>query len=144
MTLWACCAPLFALLMCACEDSRPPSAPHAESGRSAVVQRWNSLEARLEADNESRVRARLTPEKNVELDAAVARASDRLHEAHRVLETLRLGLPEQARDEAIERAHATLDEAESSIERADALREATEETDAGAAAIDAAKAPDGA
>jgi len=128
-----CAATLAGASLAGCEDSRPPSAPgsgHAE--RDALVQQWNALEARLEEDNTSRVRKALGPTRSVELDAASTRASSALHEARRILETLTMNFPEQARSAQLARAHEALDTAETAVAKADALRESLEPAEAGA------------
>lgn len=111
----------------ACEDVRPATAPGMHDPRVVLVRKWNGLEARLEADNEARVHARLAPDRDAELNAHVARAASLLHEAHRALEqTHRLAYPEQAREEKLASARVALDEAEDSVSRADSIRASTE------------------
>ena len=107
----------------ACEDTRPASAP-GPSGvdeRNALVQRYNALAARLEADNTPSVHARLSPSQRAELDADVVRAASSLHDAHRSLETTRYALPEQALAERLEAARKALDDAEDAVVRADGI-----------------------
>ena len=118
----AVCAALLA-----CEDVRPVTVPRMRDQQEVMVRDWNGLEARLEADNEARVHARLAPDRNAELNAHVARAASLLHEAHRALEqTRRLAFPEQAREEKLASARVALDEAEDSVSRADSIRASTE------------------
>ncbi len=99
-----------------------------------MSKRWNALAARLEADNEPRVRARLPPDRNAELDADVVRASAKLHEARRALANSRLNFPEQALETELETARGALDEAEDAVSKADAIRAGGELTDGGAQA----------
>ncbi len=115
-----------------CEDVRPAAAPRTSAERDAMSQRWNALAARLEADNEPRVRARLPPDRSAELDADVVRASAKLHEARKALANSRLNFPEQALETELATARAALDEAEDAVSKADAIRAGGEITEAGA------------
>jgi hypothetical protein len=114
-----------------CEDARPAAAPRTSAERNAMSQRWNALAARLEADNEPRVRARLSPDRSAELDADVVRASAKLHEARKALANSRLNFPEQALEAELETARGALDEAEGAVSKADAIRASSEITEAG-------------
>lgn len=127
----------------ACEDSRPASAPRTPGNLDAVARRWNALAARLEADNEPRVHARLAPAKDAELSEDVVRAASALHDARRVLDNLHLGLPDQARDEMLERARASLDEADGPLRKADAIRAGSEPSDAAATPATSGAIPTG-
>lgn len=127
----------------ACEDNRPATAPRAHGEREALAERWNSLEARLEADNEARVHAKLSPDRDAALNAVVVRAAAALHDAHRSIEHTRLVLPEQALAEMFDRARAALDEAESTVSQADAIRASTPTPDAADAAAPALDASPG-
>ncbi len=117
----------------ACEDTRPASSPQplGVEERNALVERYNALAARLEADNVPRVHARLNASQKAELDADVVRAASALHEAHRSLETTRFALPQQALAEQLESARKALDDAEVAVVRADGIRASTETLDAG-------------
>jgi hypothetical protein len=115
----------------ACEDSRPASVPRTPHEREALVTRWNALSARVEADNAPRVHAHLAPERDATLNADVVRASERLHDAHRVLEHTLVALPEQALTEMLDGVRSALDDADAAVNEADAIRASTEPLDAG-------------
>lgn len=112
------------------------SAPQTPHERDALVLRWNALSARLEADNEARVHARLAPNRDAELNADVVRAAELLHDARRALEHSRVALPAQALTDMLDGTRAALDEAETAVSKADAIRASSEPLEAGAPVVD--------
>jgi len=97
-----------------------------------MVQRWNTLEARLELDEDARVHSRVAPRKSAELGDDLARAGSSLHTARRALEHMYLTLPEHARLERLELASEALDDAEAAVSQADAIRASAEPPATGA------------